>query len=471
MTNFNSKQTDLPQGKGMKFTDKNDQQSNLGRQKGKTHKGNHMSATFYESSSVKPKNQKQDPFAAFEKPPVENKEEKDNLISSKGFTITTNDFKQGTTLDKVLGGGFKKIDIFSSSFKSSEIGDPFPAGPIGEETDPDNNGGYNYESFEILETENEEEAFGESNGGLSRKQSRRRGRASVPDFQETGLHNEIRDKINKKYKRKAPSMKPKKSRVYRSPEPFANEQPDFCKDSEDSFGRQKSGRFYSDEILENGSESNLKEIQYNQNYGILTKDKVSKSISPREGRGRIETEKREQGFQGSFYDGNKSSQGNLKLQYNGSRQNFHKNENNNQFRTSNTSFKKTMYEERSRESSVDEYGYRRDDMKERTFAKQDMVVKMRTSGMKQSFVNAYEREKPQKTQMSGASSNKMRDTGTRFHLDKIGLHSFNQKNPLENNRIAERIKQHEQAMLNKYASNKRHPNQDERNTNWVINLK
>lgn len=430
-----------------------------------------MFATFYDVSKAKPKKQKEDPFAAFDKASDENVVAKEDLSSSKGFNITSNDLKQGTTLDKVLGGGFKKIDIFNSGFKGSDPNDPFPSGVIDEETDhASERGGYGYEDFEILETENEEEAFGESTGGLGRKQSRKHIRTEREITEDNENHQEIREKINKKYKHKVLVLKHKFNKVYRSPEPFSNYSSDFSKDIEEP---QKSERRYrnmespTENLGSSQFQNNLKEINYNQTHSVILRGTDSRSLSPSEGRVRIDIEKRIEKIQGSYYDGYRSNKANASNQMNGSRQNFHKNENNNPFRNSKTRFKKTMHNERQRENSVEDYTNRSTNpgnVNEKIYYKEENASKMRTTGMKQSFVNAYgadvEREKRQKAAMMGSESNRMRDTGTRFHPGKIGLQGFSQKQVLENNRIAERIRQHEQEMLDKY-SNKRQLNQDE----------
>lgn len=43
------------------------------------------------------------------------------MSSSVGFKLNSGEIKQGITLDKVLGAGFKKIDIFNSGGNNNEF--------------------------------------------------------------------------------------------------------------------------------------------------------------------------------------------------------------------------------------------------------------------------------------------------------------------------------------------------------------
>ena len=473
MTNFNSKQSSNLPAKDQQFGEKGQQQNTLYIQKGKSTKKPQLSATFYDVSTQKSKAAKQDPFAAFDKPdisPFNNKEGNTEFSSSKGFNLTSNDLKkQGVTLDKVLGGGFKKIDIYDSSFKGPDNPDLFPAGVL--EGDPDEqlheNGGYNYESFEILESENEEELNNESNSGIGRKQSRKRGRTMAGDYPQSNPFNEITEKINKKYKHKVPvpAMKHKLGRAFRSPEPFANHE--FVNLGEEQSEQSKSNRNNTnpEEYDDAGAGFMTKKRGYNQTHTAFVKETDSRSLSPFAGRDRHSYGQKQDEFQGSFYNAKERQRERSNNQYNSSRQNFHKNETGNQFRTS-KGFKKTFYEEQ-REGSYEEYNLRPNAHAARDKINEDPYGRMRDT--KQSFVSAYgidsEREKRQKPPgVVGSESSRMRDTGTRFHNVKIGLKSYQQQNAFENNRIAERIKQHEQEMLEKYAG-KRFGNQDDRKKN------
>ncbi len=479
MTNFNSKQSSNQPAKDQQPSDKT-QQNNLYMQKGKSTKKPVLSATFYDVSNQKSKNAKQDPFAAFDKPditPFNSKEDKTELSSSKGFNLTTNDLKkQGVTLDKVLGGGFKKIDIYDSSFKGPDNPDLFPSGVIADDPDEQlhDNGGYNYESFEILESENEEELNNESNSGIGRKQSRKRGRTMADNFPQSIPFNEITEKINKKYKHKVPvpAMKHKLGRAFRSPEPFANHE--FVNLGEEQPEQAKSNRNNTnpEEYDDAGMGYINKKRTYNQTHTPFAKETDSRSLSPFAGRDRDSFGQKQEQFQGSFYNAKDRNREKGK-QFNSSRQNFKKNETSNQFRTSKTGFKKTFYEEQ-REGSYEEYNLRpnANPAREKLNLNEDPYSRMRGSDMKQSFVSAYgidsEREKRQKPPV-GSESSRMRDTGTRFHNGKIGLKNYPQQNAFENNRIAERIKQHEQEMLEKYTG-KRFVHQDDRKNDFVINF-
>ena len=425
-----------------------------------------MATTFYDVSNMKAKNQKSDPFAAFEKQPTEPKKDENEMYSSKGFKIEDSEFKQGSTLDKVLGGGFKKIDIFSNNFRGAN--DLFPSGAIADEGDRSSEDG-GYENFEIAEIESEEELNNENNGVPGRKQSRKRGRApAAHQYEQLDTHDEIREKINKKYKHKVLKSKNKYIRAFRSPEPFAQEFNDFSKAIDD--GSVKSNRTNKDaEDYEEMNSNPYKQKHTGNNFtrqAFIVKEMESRSLSPSE---RNDFERGRETFKGSFYDEKRNTKGNFGAQQNVSRQGFYQgpNDNHNQFRTSKTMFRKTINEDHSRDTSLEERKNRMT-IRSKFDMNDEITTKMRTSGMKASFVSAYgvdsERDKIQKSQyMHGSETTKMRDTGTRFHMGISGL----QKNPFENNRIAERIKQHEQEMLDKY-SNKRLIGQDDRKNLCVI---
>ena len=122
--------------------------------------------------------------------------------TSVGFMFHENDIRQGVTLDKVFGGEFKKINIFDT--KQDTLNDkeifPEPEGTIDSMR-------CKYQSYEILETENEEDVE-------SRQTERKRNKTKqTPTAQGSNIHQttEVLDKIQKKYKRaKSKSMQRKK---------------------------------------------------------------------------------------------------------------------------------------------------------------------------------------------------------------------------------------------------------------------
>ena len=473
MTNFNTKQPSHPPDKDQQSFGKPGQQNTHKSQKGKPI----MSATFYNVSNSKSNNQSEDPFAAFDKPANENNTE---MTSSKGFNITSSDLKkQGITLDKVLGGGFKKIDIFSRGFKGTESSDLFPSGHLGAEIDDKNseNEGKNYDSFEILETENEEEQNNDSPNGFGKKQSRQsRKKTQVDDTSpvaDGNSYNEITEKINKKYKHRIQTVRPKMNKMYRSPEPFTNQE--FIDPNEEIAEPLKSDR--NPERPERpatrgrGQHQNPNVKSYSVSHAESGRNPDSRSVSPNDGRGRNYPNKTDV-MQVSFYNGNRSGKPTTNEQMNASRQNWNsKGESANQFRISKIGFKKTVYDGQFRENTGEDHNAKSNanHISERAYVREE-GNKTRASEAKQGFINAYgvdpERERRQKEQALAAESSRMRDTGTRFHPGKTGFQGYSQKNPLENNnRIAERIRQHEQEMLSKYSS-KRYTNQNDRKISY-----
>ena len=130
--------------------------------------------------------------------------------SSKDFQITNNEIKNRITLDKVLGSGFKKIDIYDANLKEFENKEFYQSGSMfGDKINKisDSEAGYEYDDFEILESENEEDPKNESNNytrDVSTKRQKQEDR-SVDMKNSTFVQNDIddiRDRINKKYKSK-----------------------------------------------------------------------------------------------------------------------------------------------------------------------------------------------------------------------------------------------------------------------------
>lgn len=143
-------------------------------------------------------------------------------------TINNNgDLKPGLTLDKVLGGSFKKIDVFDTNLKEFERQGSYADDIIEENTnelsDTDAKE-YQYESFEILETDDEDEASElhkdepHKDGARANQQ---RGSNEYPE------NHEILSKIQNKYKSSKPKFLPKnKLKGFRVRSPLKENRPD-----------------------------------------------------------------------------------------------------------------------------------------------------------------------------------------------------------------------------------------------------
>ena len=208
---------------------RNETQTSFYKKKNNKTKTDNMIGTFHDTGSfVKLRvpttsNKKEPPLPAIKF----NEFKSEDLDSSKSFQITNNELKNGITLDKVLGCGFKKIDIYDANLKefekkqySSMIEDE-----INEMSDPE---GYEYDDFEILESENEEDPNNESNNYVNTKRRKQDDR-SVDLKNSSSVQNDIddiRDRINKKYKskHKATTFKKNTFKLVKSPELNSTEQ-------------------------------------------------------------------------------------------------------------------------------------------------------------------------------------------------------------------------------------------------------
>lgn len=207
-------------------------------------KSNGFSASLYDPKNGLNKKKNPLPFKAekLEPPTPEppKNEGTEAMSSSVGFRLSSGEIKKGVTLDKVLGAGFKKIDIFDANLKEFENKSFLPPHIIDEKinemSDVDGDEGdekYAYESFEIVETENEEEGNPESQQG-HRNQARKEYK-DRPKFDATDeiKNNEILDKIQKKYKSsKSKQLYKKKSKLFMKPSPGGN--PDNRSDNNDN---------------------------------------------------------------------------------------------------------------------------------------------------------------------------------------------------------------------------------------------
>lgn len=116
--------------------------------------GDSMSFTFYSTKNKSMRDELPE-FGTGLPTIVKPKEYESSAASSLGFKLDENLLKKGVTLDKVFGGEFKRINVFDNRKVSNDAQDVFPdPEPDGETNREDK---YKFESFEILETENEED--------------------------------------------------------------------------------------------------------------------------------------------------------------------------------------------------------------------------------------------------------------------------------------------------------------------------
>lgn len=419
-----------------------------------------MSATFYEQ----PKSTKTKPSAPQKKAEDLGKSsnahasdapanQQEQMISSKGFFINTDDLKNGVTLDKVLGGNFKKIDVFgtTSTCKEFEAPEFFPSHVIDEKinelSEPED--GYPDESFEILETENEEDV-NQSNAGKKNRGKFSKGTDRERLNDSFDLKNkDICDRINRKYKHKSTKAQNRMRANTRSPECFSssttNTQPD-AQGNEDAetfierravAPKKPYGKENFDKEIRNLIVGNLREMNFNKTANRSNKNNESKSLSPKI------PGTRQSRFQMTFQvDPKENAKESFKQnpQLSATRKTFNKdskNETSNPFRISTNNF--------ANKANQEEAEYERED---------------NAHTKKQGFIQAYgmdnERDKNFKTQMSFGidPGTKMRGTGTKFFPDKTGFKNFEIKNPIEQNRVADRVQQRGEEMLEKYSNRK-----------------
>lgn len=211
MTDFNinpdnSSRTQYPGNK------KGETQTKFYNTKTKFHKTNSFNSTFYptdKNNAQKRLDDSKDHSEAAEHIP-EIKEHQQS--SSKGFSLdmmpNNGELKPGLTLDKYLGGSFKKIDVFDSNLKEFERQNSYNDDIIEEKTNEISDTDakeYQYESFEILETDDEDEASELNHGEASKRGARASHMQGANDFQE---NHEILSKIQNKYKSSKPKFLP-----------------------------------------------------------------------------------------------------------------------------------------------------------------------------------------------------------------------------------------------------------------------
>ena len=127
-------------------------------------------------------------------PDIHASENRQIMSSSMGFNLN-NDFQKGMTLDKVLGGGFKKISIFDAGL--DEFADKVVVKKSNRASTPDQE--EESKNFDIAETEEEEDGVAEFYQGTPYKNKPKDGPA-IEDKIRNEDNPEVMDKIQKKYK-------------------------------------------------------------------------------------------------------------------------------------------------------------------------------------------------------------------------------------------------------------------------------
>jgi len=151
------------------------------------------------------------------------------LSESNGFGLITNnsELKPGMTLDKFLGASFKKIDLFDTNLKEFERQESYDDDIIEEKTNEMSDTDakeYQYESFEILETDDEDEASEIQNVEAGKDVARANHPREPIEFQE---NHEILSKIQNKYKSSKPKYLPKnKLKAFRVRSPLKENRQD-----------------------------------------------------------------------------------------------------------------------------------------------------------------------------------------------------------------------------------------------------
>ena len=132
----------------------NDSKSNLG----KYNEGERPSSDTFcsENDETGRRSETESKYNKKESPQINYDEAIETSTLHLGFKIEEDDLKKGITLDKLFGGDFKKINIFDAKRNNGNIDDVFHV-TSNIENDTIRAEKYRYESFEIIETENEED--------------------------------------------------------------------------------------------------------------------------------------------------------------------------------------------------------------------------------------------------------------------------------------------------------------------------
>jgi len=370
------------------------------------------------------------------------------------FRLSNGDFKQGTTLDKVLGAQFKKIDIFDVNIKEFERQGSLNDHAIDEKTDEASEveeKEYQYESFEILETDDEEDTVSEINQEKDKDGIRSSQYRDVGGVQE---NHEVLSRIQNKYKSSKPKFLPKtKPRRLRSRSPLKEK---------------------VEELNTENASTDRSEAEYRRERGGSTRTE-SKSSSPKFG---ANYSAKFPSFVGLAFDGshhhhanadstptgdavatkelvkNSSSPGHFattQTSFRGTQSNF---------QTTNENFRTTN--EKFRSSFMKKTFYNNNNNKPMT------QVNPTLTGLPDRDID-YERERTGTRSNSLASSVKYPENNGKFQPDKLTGAALEQKFLRENKMMTQKIIQGEKELMEKYAKMFK-LNQKESNKIFIITL-
>jgi len=452
MANFNSN-TNNPNGLHKSNQGKHETQMNFYSSNNNNIKQNPFSSSYYDPKNGLNKKKPTMPKKPEPKEPLFPEPPKNDPIeqmsSSVGFRLSSGEFKKGITLDKVLGAGFKKIEIYDANLKEFEgktfVPDHIIDEKINEMSEAEEK--YAYESFEIVETENEEEGNPESQQSKrtfrnfeEKKEPKERPKLDPTDEIK---NNEILDKIQKKYKSsKSKQIYKKKSKLFskleaKSPENRATPT-NLSEENGDISDREKNIPIKEAMPMEKrGREHALGKIE-------------SKSLSPK-----VSQDMKKPRFQGTF----DNSKGIGVTQYNAynatpfrtSKQQFYpknemKNETQGAFRTSSTSFRTTK--ESLKNNDYDGLnGYTN------SYVKKSFQPRLNNNSIiepeKDRAYLEYERSNNRSNSMINADQ--FSETSMKFYSEKLVNGHLEQKFHRENKLMTQMIKKNEQDLIDKYS--------------------
>ena len=354
----------------------------------------------------------------------------DNSSANMQSLFSNVDFKQGITLDKVLGGQFKKIDIFDTNIKEFEKQKSFDDEAIDErtnETSEIEEKEYQYESFEILETDDEEDTISDIHQTKTEKDETKtqqpKGIASIQE------NHEILSRIQNKYKSSKPKFLPKsKPRGLRSRSPL------------------------KEKVEEINTESEAKErSELNKRRERMSATRTeSKSSSPKFGYGQYPLR-----FPSCVYEGTQyptditptasSETATKELVKNSSSPGQFATQTQNSFRGASNPFQTTNENFRNTNEK-----FRTSFMKKTFYNKPMGQINPSLVGLPEKDQN-YERERTGSRSNSLAVTVRQAENSAKWQAEKISGSALEQKFMRENKMMAQKIKQSEKEMMDKYA--------------------
>ena len=253
-------------------------------------------------------------------------------------------------------------------------------------------------------------------------------------------NKDICDKISRKYRHKTNRAHIRVRTTTRSPECFSNSNSNTQPDSQETddtdtktenakLSKKRYGKENYDKEIRNLIIGNLREMNnFNKTVTRSSKNNESKSLSPKSIPG-----SRKSRLHTTFFGDKKKND----MQPNAGTRQDTNNETKNPFRISKTGFQQINNEIEDDASREENFNPK-----------------------KHEFIQAYgmdaEREKNYRTQTGFGMDtvSKLRETGSKFHADRNNPKNYDLKNPIENNRIVDRVQQRGEEMLEKYSNRK-----------------